>query len=86
MTKLNLIIAAAQSGAHIARDPITRQAWGLILEAPAEVPALDAIVDSGDSVVSGTREYRADGSVYYRIYCPASWFDLWGWSGTEEVR
>ena len=86
MTKLDLIIAAAQSGAQIARDPITREAWGLILEAPAEVPALDAIVDGHDYTVGGTREYQADGMIRYRVYCPKTWFDLWGWADPEAVE
>ena len=85
MTKLDLIIAAAQSGAQIARDPITREAWGLIFKTPAKVPTLDAIVDGHDYTVGGTREHWPDGMICYRIYCPKTWFDLWGWADPEAV-
>ena len=84
MTKNELKALSEKYGMEIMRDPITNQAWGLSLETALDIPEVDALCDSDTyHTVSATKAYGAyeavSGTHYYTVYCPKSWFDLWGW-------
>ena len=80
MYKTELKTIADKYGIAILRNPITSEAYGLILETPAEIPDLSEIVKGMTTPpVVGTIEYTGDICVTYKIICPTSWFDLWGW-------
>ena len=85
MTKPELIALADRYGMSILRDPITREAWGLMLETDQDIPELDALAADiwGECCVAVTKEYgtyaAAHGTHLYKVICPVEWFDLWGW-------
>ncbi len=79
MKKQELIKVAEENGMEFISNPITHQKFGVYLTTDAEVEALDCIVESDNKIVNGTREYRPDGSIHYRIFCPTEWMDLYGW-------
>lgn len=68
----------------ILRNPITSEAWGVIVETDELIPELDKYADAdlenymGNNTAIVERTYN--GSSYtYKIVCPTRWFDLWGW-------
>lgn len=85
MTKHELIALAGRYGMSILRDPITREAWGLMLETDQDIPELDALAADiwSESCIAVTKDYSAcalPGAHRYTVACPVEWFDLWGWS------
>lgn len=64
-------------GMRILRNPVTQEAWGLYLESPEEIPELESIWALNEP--TGMEAWtEPDGSRYYRLRLPESWFDLWG--------
>jgi hypothetical protein len=64
---------------EIVRHHITQEA--LFLQVTTEViePELEHLVDTltePELFADRTTDYEHT----YRIYCPTSWFDLWGWA------
>ena len=82
MNKEELKAIAEKHGFEIVRNPITSEAWGLKLETAEDIPELDALNNQLTSVTV-TKEYGAyeavNGTHLYTVFCPANWFDLWGW-------
>ena len=81
MTKAELMEIEEKYGFEIARDPITHEAWGLVKECEASDEIEKIIEDvnaGGNPYVGGEATYLGDYATY-RIYCPKTWFDLWGW-------
>lgn len=68
---------------EILRNPITSEAWGVIVETDELIPELDAYADAaletymGDNTAIVERTYAV--TYTYKIICPTRWFDLWGW-------
>lgn len=84
MKKEELKAIAEKHGFEIVRNPITSEAWGLKLETAEDIPELDALNENNPiGQVTVTKEYGAyeavNGTHLYTVYCPANWFDLWGW-------
>lgn len=84
MKKEELKAIAEKHGMEIVRNPITSEAWGLKLETVEDIPELDALSENNQlGSVTVTKEYGAyeavNGTHLYTVYCPANWFDLWGW-------
>jgi hypothetical protein len=79
MTKATMQSIADKYNMTILRQPITREAFGVMVETDDLIPELDAIVDEGDYTVSAVRELYGNDTYRYRIFCPTDWFDLWGW-------
>lgn len=69
------------------RDEITRQGFGLYVATENRIPELDALARDGST--SMLADYSGEQfCVMYSLYCPESWFDLWGWAddnGTPET-
>lgn len=66
----------------IIRNPITSEGCGVTVTTDTLISELDRITERDPFApydpVQGTRE--AVGEKYiYKIFCPKSWFDLWGW-------
>lgn len=82
MTKLEAQNLQKTYGMEILRDPITREAWGLYLDADAAVPELEALAaaDLGQNIAMEARLHGYDQGVLYRLALPTDWFDLGGWS------
>lgn len=84
MTKTEARNLADKYGMEILRNPITSEAWALYTESPASIPELDRIADSCDAnPYSNVQFVRTNntGVTTYKMVCPTSWFDLWGWVG-----
>lgn len=68
---------------EILRNPITSEAWGVIVETDELIPELDKYADAacknymGNNTAIVERTYA--GTYTYKIICPTRWFDLWGW-------
>ena len=79
MTKLEAQNLQKTYGMEILRDPITREAWGLYLDADAAVPELEALAaaDLGQDIAMEANHY---GYIRYRLALPTDWFDLGGWA------
>ena len=66
-------------GMEIMRDEITREGFGLCIVAENRIPELDTL--ARDSATAMVADYSGEPiCVMYRLYCPESWFDLWGWA------
>ena len=68
-------------GMEILRHPVTSEAWGLGIETDVCIPELDRLVrtDIWPCVMTASYMTPEDGAIY-RLDCPTSWFDLWGWA------
>ena len=73
----------------ILRDPITSEARALYLEAEQTISELDDLADISRRsngcapcyMEANYEVYNATGSgVTYKLSCPTTWFDLWGWA------
>ena len=68
----------------IIREEITGEGIGLYLVTEKDIPELDTLASTSpfekpENVIT-TKEYSpCDNTHTYRVYCPANWFDLWGW-------
>lgn len=85
MKKAELKAIADRYKMGIIREKITGVGVGLYLVTEKDIPELDALTnklsfEKFEGVV-GTKEYSpCDNTRTYRVYCPANWFDLWGWA------
>lgn len=81
MTKIEAQNLQKTYGMEILRDPITREAWGLYVDADAAIPELEALAaaDLGQYIAMEANHYGSDG-VRYRLALPTDWFNLGGWA------
>ncbi len=86
MKKAELKELSTRYGMSIMREEITNEGIGLYLMTEKDIPELDALANippfsAGPRRVIATKAYNPwDNSHTYRVYCPTSWFDLWGWA------
>ena len=68
-------------GMEIMRNPITSEAWGLYISTDRCIPELDALSkqDIYPCAMEVCYNHPEDGALY-RLACPTSWFDLYGWA------
>ncbi len=78
MKKAELIKIAEKYDMDFIRHPVTREGSGVWCKSGELIPELDAIVEGDEYPVVGERLLLA-GDYTYRIYCPTSWIDIWGW-------
>lgn len=66
-------------GMEIMRDEITRQGLGLYVATENRIQELDAL--ARDRSAAMVADYSGEPvHTTYSLYCPKSWFDLWGWA------
>lgn len=85
MKKAELKAIADRYEMDIIREEITRLGVGLYLVTKEDIPELDTLANKTPfeefKGVIATKEYNQyDNTHTYRVYCPANWFDLWGWA------
>lgn len=85
MKKAELKAIADRYEMGIIRQEITGLGVGLYLVTGKDIPELDALANNPPfekfEGVIATKEYSpCDNTHTYRVYCPANWFDLWGWA------
>lgn len=85
MKKAELKAIADRYEMGIIRQEITGLGVGLYLVTEEDIPELDALANNPPfekfEGVIATKEYSpCDNTHTYRVYCPANWFDLWGWA------
>lgn len=85
MKKAELKAIADRYKMGIIRQEITGLGVGLYLITEDDIPELDALANNPPfekfEGVIATKEYNPyDNTHTYRVYCPANWFDLWGWA------
>ena len=84
MKKAELKAIADRYKMGIIREKITGAGVGLHLVTEKDVPELDKLANKTpfekfEGIII-TKEYSPyDNKRTYRVYCPANWFDLWGW-------
>ena len=80
MKKAELKAIADRYEMGVLREEITDMAIGLYLETGDNIPELDGLLNpqSPHETVVATK-LASDGTNLYHVYCPTSWFDLWGW-------
>lgn len=85
MKKAELKAIADRYEMGIIREKITGVGVGLYLTTEEDIPELDTManktpLEKFEGVII-TKEYSScDNKRTYRVYCPANWFDLWGWA------
>lgn len=85
MKKAELKAIADRYGMGIIREKITGLGVGLYLVTEEDISELDALANKAPlekfEGIMVTKEYCPFASIHtYRVYCPANWFDLWGWA------
>lgn len=81
MTRSQAKEMAKKYGMEILREPITNLGYGLYMRSADLIPELDAFAENVSANAATACLRTCDGVDYlYRIYCPESWFDLWGWA------
>lgn len=85
MKKAELKAIADRYNMGIIRQEITSLGIGLYLETEKDIPELDALANAQPfeefEGVIATKDYSPCDNIHtYRVYCPANWFDLWGWA------
>lgn len=85
MKKAELKAIADRYGMGIIRQEITGLGVGLYLVTAEDIPELDTLANNPPfekfEGVIAIKEYSpCDNTHTYRVYCPANWFDLWGWA------
>lgn len=86
MTKTEVKALQAKYNMEILRNPITDEAWALGLSSEKYIAELDDLTSTLPGSLcpcAVTADYSVPGYTYYRVVCPASWFDLYGWAGKE---
>lgn len=85
MKKAEMKAIADRYEMGIIRQEITGLGVGLYLITAEDIPELDTLAnkppfETFEGVIA-TKEYSpCDNTRTYRVYCPANWFDLWGWA------
>lgn len=85
MKKAEMKAIADRYGMGIIREKITGLGVGLYLVTEEDISELDALANKAPlekfEGIMVTKEYCPFASIHtYRVYCPANWFDLWGWA------
>jgi hypothetical protein len=85
MKKTELKAIADRYGMGIIRQEITGLGVGLYLVTEEDIPELDTLANKTPfekfEGIMVTKDYcSCDNTHTYRVYCPANWFDLWGWA------
>lgn len=85
MKKAELKAIADRYEMDIIRQEITGLGIGLYLVTEKDIPELDTLANKTPfekfEGIMVTKEYSpCDNTHTYRVYCPANWFDLWGWA------
>ena len=84
MKKAELKAIADRYEMGIIRQEITGLGVGLYLVTEEDIPELDTLANltfEEFKGVTATKEYSPCNNTHtYRVYCPANWFDLWGWA------
>lgn len=79
MTRARAKELQKKNGMEIMRDEITREGFGLFVVAENRIPELDAL--ARDRSTAMVADYSGEPyHTTYSLYCPTSWFDLWGWA------
>lgn len=84
MKRIEAKSLAAKYGMEIMREPVTNLAHGLYVFSESLIPELDAYADSHDRNNVACYRLNNGASYLYRLECPTSWFDLWGWTGEDD--
>lgn len=84
MKKAELKAIADRYEMGIIREKITGAGVGLYLTTEKDILELDPLANKTPfekfEGIMVTKEYSpCDNTRTYRVYCPANWFDLWGW-------
>lgn len=81
MKKAELKAIADRYKMNFLRKEITNEAIGLYLDTEEDIPELDELLNpqSPHEAVVATKQ-TVSGINLYRVYCPTSWLDLWGWA------
>ena len=84
MKKAELKAIADRYGMGIIREKVTGLGVGLYLVTEEDIPELDALANKAPferfEGIMVTKECSPFANIHtYRVYCPANWFDLWGW-------
>lgn len=86
MKKAELKAIADRYKMGFIREEITNKGIGVYLVTEKDIPELDALANTppfaaAPGTVVATKEYSpCDNTHTYRVYCPSSWIDLWGWA------
>lgn len=85
MKKAELKAIADRYEMGIIRQEITGLGVGVYLVTEKDIPELDTLANNPPfekfEGVIAIKEYSpCDNTHTYRVYCPANWFDLWGWA------
>ena len=85
MKKAEMKAIADRYEMGIIRQEITGLGVGLYLVTEEDIPELDTLANKTPfekfEGIMVTKEYSpCDNTRTYRVYCPANWFDLWGWA------
>lgn len=81
MTKDQVKAISEEYKFQIIRQHITNEGIGIWKDIKNEIPELDTLIDSNQyHRITATKEYMPNGMIRYKVYCPKSWFDLWGWT------
>ncbi len=85
MKKAELKAIADRYGMGIIREKITGLGVGLYLVTEEDIPELDKLAynppfEKFEGVIAIMDYNSFDNTHTYRVYCPANWFDLWGWA------
>jgi hypothetical protein len=66
-------------GMEIMRHYITRQGFGLYVQSENRIPELDELAADRTTPILANH-VEEPYLTTYELYCPTSWFDLWGWA------
>ena len=85
MKKAELKAIADRYEMGIIREKITGAGVGLYLVTEKDIPELDTLAynppfEKFGGVIAIKDYSPCDNKRTYRVYCPAHWFDLWGWA------
>lgn len=81
MTKSEAKAIQQEYGMEILRHPVTGEAWALYLETAHHIQTLDALAAQDLAPCAMVADYglQSIDKITYKLVCPTTWFDLWGW-------
>jgi len=82
MTRNEVKAAQSKYNGRILRNPVTSEAWGVMIESAELIPELDKYADhaTDDVLPCGVERMLIADEYRYTILCPVTWFDLGGWA------